>query len=289
MVSVDERSVRIDREAPVGVAVMRDAGVGTVLAHGVDEVVHVRAAAVLVDVQPVGLGVDRDDRGAGGPVHLRRQRRRGTVRAVDDDGQPVEGVRERGQQVVLVQSDRLCVVLHAADGGTDRAIPRLAQASLDGVLDDVVELDPAAREELDAVVGHRVVGGGQHDAEIGAEGLGQERDAGSRQDPHQDDVDAGTREAGHDRSLEELAAGPGIPAHDGLRAMPGEGTRVTEDMRGSDREVQGQLSREITVRQAPDPVGAEESRQVTSACCTGVPYGPSSGRTSCAPWPAGRG
>ena len=48
-------------------------------------------------------------------------------------------------------------------------LPRLAQVLLDRQLDGVVELVPAAGEELDAVVGHRVVRGRQHHAEVGAE------------------------------------------------------------------------------------------------------------------------
>ena len=55
------------------------------------------------------------------------------------------------------------------------------------------------------------------------------------------------------------------------------------------RQVECKLGRDVAIGKAPNPVGAEEPAQATSACCTGAPCGPSSGRTSCAPWPAGRG
>ncbi len=65
MVAVDDLAVGVHGQASVGVAVVGDAGIGTVLAHGRDEVLHVRAAAAVVDVEAVRGGVDRDDRRAG--------------------------------------------------------------------------------------------------------------------------------------------------------------------------------------------------------------------------------
>ena len=50
----------VDRQAAVGVAVVGDAQVGAVLDHGRPQRVEVVGAAVVVDVEPVRLGVDRD-------------------------------------------------------------------------------------------------------------------------------------------------------------------------------------------------------------------------------------
>jgi hypothetical protein len=96
-------------------------------------------------------------------------------------------------------------------------------------------------------------------------------DAGGRQDPEQQHVDARRREAGDDGRLEELSGDARVPAHHGEGAVPLELTAVGQDVSSTDGEVQGQLRREIGVRQAPDPVRAEESRQGTrpwkiSAC-----------------------
>ncbi len=150
-----------------------------------------------------------------------------------------------------------------ADVTPDRALPLLPQLLLDRDLDGVVELVAAAGEELDAVVGHRVVRGREHHAEVGAERAGEVGDAGGRQDAEQEHVDARRGEAGDDRSLEELPGDAGVAAYHGQRAVPGERAALGEDMGRRNGEVQGQLSGQLTVGQAPDPVRAEESRHAT--------------------------
>ncbi len=167
---------------------------------------EVRGAAVVVDVQAVGRGVDLDDLGAGAAQRLGADVRRGTVGAVDDDAQTVEPVRQRGEQVLDVHLGALGVVGDATDARAGRAGPLLAQARLDRVLDVVGQLVTAAGEELDAVVGHRVVRRRQHDAEVGVERGGQERDRRRRQHADAPHVDAGRQQPGHDGGLEELAA-----------------------------------------------------------------------------------
>ena len=64
------------------------------------------------------------------------------------------------------------------------------QPRLDGVLELVGELEAAAGEELDAVVGHRVVRRREHDAEVGADVGGEEGDGRRRQHAGVEDVDA---------------------------------------------------------------------------------------------------
>ena len=89
-VTVDDLAGGIDRQAPVGVAVVRQTQVGTVGDHRRSHRIQVCRPAAVVDVETVGFGVDGDDVGAGRAVGPRCGRRRGAVRAVDDDGQPVE-------------------------------------------------------------------------------------------------------------------------------------------------------------------------------------------------------
>src|SRR5207237_562787 len=83
-------------------------------------------------------------------------------------------------------------------------------------------------EELDAVVLKWVVGGGEHDATVGVQGSGQQRDP--RRGKHADrvTVGAGGEEAGHHRGLEQRPRAPRVaddhqpnarPA--GLLARPG--------------------------------------------------------------------
>ncbi|GAB3771259.1 hypothetical protein GCM10027600_28960 [Nocardioides ginsengisegetis] len=83
-------------------------------------------------------------------------------------------------------------------------------------------------------------------------------DAGRRQHPQEEYVDPRGGESGHDGRLEELAGDARVPTDDGERAVALELAPVGQDTGGGNGKVQGQLSGENTVGQAPDPVRAEE-------------------------------
>lgn len=144
-------------------------------------------AAAVVDVEAVGHRADGDQFGTGPRERLRRDPGGRAVRLVEDDLQSVETVREDTDEVGDVLVEPLVVVPDAADAGAGRAVPGGAGAvvgvdGLDAVLQLVGELVAAAGEELDAVVGHGVVAGGQHHAEVGAERAGEVGHRGRRQD-----------------------------------------------------------------------------------------------------------
>ncbi len=77
--------------------------------------------------------------------------------------------------------------------------------SLDAVLELVRELVAAGAEDLDAVVGHRVVAGRQDDPEIGAAGRYGVSNSRGRDDAELNHVSAGPCHPGSHRRLEELA------------------------------------------------------------------------------------
>ena len=259
VVAVDVLAGRGHREAPVRVAVVRDTQVGAVLHHRRAQALQVRGAAVVVDVQAVGRRVDRDHIRARLLVRLGRDLRRRAVRAVHDDAQPLQPVRGRGDQVVDVVLGTVDEVVHPADPRAGRALPVRpgpGDLRLDLVLDLVGELVPTGGEELDAVVRHGVVRGRQHHAQVGAGLPGQVRHPGRGQDVDAQHVRAGAGEAGHDRRLQHLAAGPRVPADDSqrrVRAVP-----FGEHMGRRLRDGHRQFGREIGVGQAADAVGAEK-------------------------------
>ena len=151
---------------------------------------QVGGAAAVVDVQPVGLGVDRDDLGARARGRRRARRRDGgAVRAVDDDasarragrGGRRAGGRRSGRRRRAGRGTRPMPGAgraRSADGASDEP-PRSASSIVVG------QLVPARGEDLDAVVGHRVVRRGDHHAEVGAERRGQVGDGrgGQHADP----------------------------------------------------------------------------------------------------------
>src|SRR5690606_22369810 len=113
--------------------------------------------------------------------------------------------------------------------------------------------------------GHRVVRGGEHDAEVDVVAARQVRDARGGQDAQDRDVDACAREARDDGGLEELPRGARVAAHDGARAVALERSRRREDVCCGDGQVEGELRREVTVGKPTDPVRAEEAAHRWSA------------------------
>ena len=187
----------------------------------------------------------------------------GAVGAVEHDVQAVEAVRQRAEEVDDVAVLGVGEAADAADAAADRRELLLAEERLDAVLDLVGELRAAEREELDAVVGGRVVRRRDHHAEVGADGVDQERGRGRGDDAGVEHVDAGARETRRHGGGEELAGDAGVARDDGHRTATRRAELVgvaslREDGRGRLGEAQGQVSREFTVGQAPDPVGSEE-------------------------------
>ena len=147
-----------------------------------------------VDVLPVRLGADRDHVGTRPPQQDRGQFRCRAVRTVDHDpharqrrgavprdsrgppsalghrssghrgtvGLPARAARPGGEQVGEVAFPLATSVMNPAkaDSGLARTQPaRIGQPCLDLVFSGVGQLETAPREQLDSVVGRRVVAG----------------------------------------------------------------------------------------------------------------------------------
>ena len=194
LVAVDDIALRGDGETTVGIPVVCDPSVCTGVDDGLSKRIEVGGPDSVVDVPPVRLSPDRDDLGTCTAQRLRRDPGRSAVCAVHDHAQSVEWMRHGGDQVVDVRPDALLVeATYPPDPAPGRSLPRLAHARGDCVLDAVGELGAAASEELDAVVGHRVVAGGDHHAEVDVERLSQVRDARRRDDAQPEHIDSGAR------------------------------------------------------------------------------------------------
>lgn len=83
--------------------------------------------------------MDSHDLRPGAGIDLRRDGRRRAVGAVDHDADALQVVRQRGEQVTLVEPARQRLRIDALRRGACRTIPRLTQSLLDRVLDRVVE------------------------------------------------------------------------------------------------------------------------------------------------------
>ena len=169
VVAVDQLAPVIDHQHPVGVAVEGDAQVGAPLDHVGLQVAGVGGPAAVVDVDAVGRPVDHVDLDAQAAQDVGRHRGGRAVGAVDHRPQAGEApALQRGHDGPAVAA------VHAlghdqrtdrrADGvGVRRAAPAAEQGAelgLELLLDGVGQLASAGREQLDAVVGEGVVGGG---------------------------------------------------------------------------------------------------------------------------------
>jgi hypothetical protein len=135
------------------------------------------------------------------------------VRAVDDDVQAVKWLRHGSVQMLEVTIRGSGGISDSADRGSDRPVDGYAGAIglLDFRFQIVRELSTASSEELDPVIRHRVVTGGQDDAQICPQVGSQEGDGRGRQHSDSQHVGAGCGEAGHDGGFQHLAARPRVP------------------------------------------------------------------------------
>ncbi len=181
LVAVDDLAGGVHGEAAVGVAVVGDADVGPDAHDMLGERVEVGRADAVVDVHAVRVGADHGDAGAGIAEGLGRDSGCRAVRAVEHDVDAVEAMRQRGEQVEDVAVLGVGEARDAADAAAGRLQLRTRHGGFDALLDHVGELDTAAGEDLDAVVGGGIVGCRDHDAEVGVDVGDQERRGGRRQ------------------------------------------------------------------------------------------------------------
>ena len=253
-VAIMDAAGRVDGDDAIAVAIEGEADVRLLVHHRARQRLWRGRAAALVDVLPVGLIEEREHLGAGAREHGRRDAVRRAVRAVERDTHAGERRRDRPEEGF--------VLLHQTPGVTDKTDARLRRArhrigtgheALDLVLDLVRELLAAVVEELDPVVGRRVVRSA--DDRAGEELLlrRQVGQPGRRDVTHEAYVDADGAEARGERPLEHPAAPAGVATDDDGVAAAAQGVA------GGATKPQGQLGRELLVGDATDAVGAEKA------------------------------
>ena len=216
LVAVDEVAALVGDHHAIGVAVERDPDVGAHLPHLAAERIRLGGAAILVDVEAVGIDADREHLGAEFPQRVGHDAIGRAVGAIDDDAQAVE--RDVARQGPLGEFD--VAVVHAVDalGAPERGGlgELLAEIAVDQLLDlgfDLVgQLVAVRAEQLDAVVGIEVVRGRDHDAEVGAHRARQHGDRRRRHRAEQQHVHPDRGEAGDHGGFDHVAGEPRILA-----------------------------------------------------------------------------
>ena len=208
--------------------------------------------------------------------------RGGPVRAVEHhQAIALHALAVRLEQPVGVALDG---VLDRLDAAAARARGR-AHRRLDVGLGGVGQLAPVRAEELDAVVGVRVVRGRDDAAQVGAELAHQDRDAGSRDDPGRERGASAGDDAVDEGGLERRARLAGVSAQHDPATRAGDGGRRRPQLAG---EVLGQIDAgDPPHAVCPEQLAERCQRLGISASRTAAACGPSSGRPSCAR-PGGR-
>ena len=275
---------RVDREAAVGVAVVGDADVGAVRAR------RARRAESRC-VEPTPSLMFRPSGSA--PMTVTRAPASRNVSGETPDAAPCaqssttcSPSRRCGSDAEQVHDVAVLGIgepADAADAGAGGLQLRAGHRLLDALLDHVGELDAAAGEDLDAVVGRRVVRCRDHHAEVGVDVGDQVRGGGRRQDAGVEHVDAGGGEPRRDGGGEELARDARVARDDGGEALAGGlarlgGTALAQDDGSRLGQGECEIGGEGAVGQPPHPVRAEErhrSGEPISASSTEEPCGPS--------------
>jgi hypothetical protein len=250
---------RVHGQATVGVAIQCDPEVGSSFEHGRLEVLQVRGAVSVVDVEPVGLASDARPLGAGLTEGLGAQPR----------WQP--RARSPTTHVQAVQrcgsTPSRCATYRAGPSSSGRTRPTVAPVGRSRARPAVPRCASSSSsaacgprgEELDAVVRHRVVGRREHDAR----GRRRARRSGTRWPAwaarRVQDVDPARRQPRDGRRVRNSPrpGGPGQTIGRGrwpLKAPTSPSTWAA----ATDRS-ECELSGQILVREATDAIGAEES------------------------------
>ena len=200
-------------------------------------------AAILVDVEAVRIDADLDHLGAKLPQRLGRHLVGRAVGAIDHRPDAVEA-EVLGQRALGELDIALTGAVDA--GGPADLLRRREQLGhvaehqlLDLQLRLVGKLVAVRPEQLDAVIGERIVRGGDHHAEIGAERAGQHGDGRRRHRPEQEHVHADGGEAGHQRRFDHVAGEPRILADHHAMAIGA----VGEQLARGHAHAQGHLGR----------------------------------------------
>ena len=219
LVAVDHTAALIHGQAAVGIAVVGKTHVQALLHHMALQALHMRGAAVDVNVKTIGRSVNHAHVGTQRVEHRLGDRGSRAVGAVDADLDALQRKVRAGDE----RSNVAVAALHVVHRGADvvaRGQRHLALA-IDVVLDKLqyvlVHLKTVAVDELNAVIAKRVVARTDHDAAIEAALHSLMRYARRGDHVQHIGVRAARDQAAHQRRLEHITRATCVLAHDDAR------------------------------------------------------------------------
>ena len=248
VVAVDDLALLVHRQATVGVTVVGKARVEAVVHDVLLQALDMGTAAVVVDVDAVGLVVDHIDLGAQGLVDRTGDVPRGAVGAVEAHLHAVESARGDAHQIadVTVAASRIVDhVAHVLARGVRDLAGLAVEVGLDQRLDLGLDLLPVGAHDLDAVVVEGVVRRADHHAAVEVGGAAAVADAGRGGHVQQVCVGARGGDAAGEGVLERVGAAARVFAdHDAgapvlvlLPVVPADVTAHLEGLLGRQHDV----------------------------------------------------
>ena len=231
-----------------------------VLQDGLLQHVNVGRAHTIVDVEAIRAAVNSHDVCSGLAIRFRgsgRCRSIGTIHHYADAIQWVINGRAYVRQVAFQRIVGL--VEDASDCGTSwSGFGQLQHRGLDGVFHIILQLAPTSRKELNAVIWHWVVGGGDHHAHVGTEIIGEEGYGRGRDHADVQHIHALRGHACRQRSHQHLPRYARIAADHGGGAAPAHFLLGYQHARGGGTQLHRQRRSQLLVRQAAHTISSEQ-------------------------------
>ena len=208
------------------------------------------------------------------PEDLRRHPVRRAVGTVEHDGHSAEIEEAGAARIAHVVRVGALVPQDAPDLGPDwlGCLVGAGEPRLDLLLPGIRELGALRGEDLDPIVGERVVRGGQNDAAMRLEPPREEGDGRRRQDTDRVDIATGGQGAGDERGLEHGARQARVAPDDQPDLL--DAVMVEQRRHELPSEPEGQLGGQgLHIGDAADPVGAEQPAHERGAPFLGSPGG----------------
>ena len=225
LVAVNEHTVLVHGQAPVGVTVEGDADVVAARLYHGSQRIHVGRTAFIVDVDAVGVGIDNVGTQLGELVkEPGRSGIGGAVGAIHQDAQASQIAGDGGLEVVNVVGHRLLRhIAHLADLPVSLA-GNIVVAKEDDILNLLLqligELKALAVEDLDAVVLKGIVAGGNDDTGIRPLVHRHPGHTGGGQSAQIQHVGTGGAQSSNQGALQQVPGDAGVLADGDHRLLP---------------------------------------------------------------------
>ncbi|CAB4791080.1 unannotated protein [freshwater metagenome] len=262
VIAVDQSSVRINGQTTIGISIVRDASVSSVLEDGGLQRLRVCRTTVVINGPAIESVRQHHNVRAKGAQRLGTNSRGGTIGAIDDNAQPIKTRWHGCDQMIDIGLGGRQIFTHPADLFAYRERSSSIKSGLNGIFLLIGELVPTRAEELNAVIGHRVMASRQHHAQGRACLLSQQRNRRSRNNTNANDIKSRAGQTSNNCSFEEFTGRPRITTNYCVRSLA-----ASQHSCRRSTQAQGKVSGQINVGKTTHTVGSKQTRHGVPPYC----------------------